>query len=63
MKYTSVMSFGNKNPVCFDSDAQRLNRKLSPESMDLREGGHGGFGKEDTELEVYLRDRTHDLVI
>ena len=31
--------------------------------MDLREGGHGGFGKEDTELEIYLRDGTHDLVI
>lgn len=31
--------------------------------MDLREGGHGSFGKEDTELEIYLRDRTHDLVI
>lgn len=52
MKYMSVISFGNKNPVCFDSDAQRLNRKLSPESMDLSEGSRGGFEKEDTKLQI-----------
>ena len=31
--------------------------------MDLSEGSRGGFEKEDTKLQICLRDRTQDLVI